>query len=241
MRKKLVSLGLAGLMGAMSVMPAFAANGVTNVETLTDGKAGYVQDIDGNQIDPSAKAAFEDLEDNENSIADVDYYNGLEGDFADTAQSKETEVAVQQAMSYVLQLPAFISMNGAKGEANEAEFHIGLYADIAGSSTITAVPNLTGATEGVTNGTAYTAFADGSGTFPMKEDGAVKKDLVATIEIADTNWTIADDAENDVIGSFVDGTYTYKEHNGKVSVADLKAGTWRNTINFDVTYENSDN
>lgn len=244
MRKKLVSLGLAGLMGAMSVMPAFAAD---NVETLVAGKAGMVQDVDGAEIDPSAKSIFEALEDNENSADGVDYYNGLEGDFADTAQSKETEVAVQQAMSYVVQLPAFISVGQ---DDCEVEYHAGLYADVASSSTITIKPNLTNAAEGVANdANTYAAFADGTGSFPLKEDGGLKKDIKATITLDDIDWSLKtatiDDADgNDIIGAApaADGeAYTYVEHNGTVTVEGLSAGTWRNTINFDVTYENSDN
>jgi len=231
MRKQVMTMGLTAIMGIMSVVPAFAA---TTDLTANDG--------DG-------KTAFEALQDNADSAESADYWKALDGTFADQDDARATEVGVQQSMSYTVTIPSFISLNGVKGADNKATFKVGVAGDIAGSSTITVKPDLTSTTEGVTNGTTYTAFdaASGTGTFALKEDGGVKKDLVATIKLKDTDWKINDKDTGDIAGGTTTaGTAdvigadadTASIHMGEVSVASLKAGTWRNTINFDITYAN---
>lgn len=202
--KKLVTMGLAMSLGVMSVVPAFAATTVN-------------------------KDAFEALQDNESSTEGVDYHDDLDGTFGTQDNAQSTEVGVQQAMSYVVTIPSFISLAGAKGAANEANFNVTVTGDISGEKQINVKPDLTLAqVDGVASGETYTAFTDGTGTFALKEDGGIKKDLVATITLADTDWAIKTDNKGD---DTLEGV-----HAGKVSVADLKAGTFRNTINFDVDY-----
>lgn len=258
MRKRLATLGMAGLMAAMSVVPAFAAP--------TDGVE--------NREDGTAYQAFEDLKDNETSEKGVDYWKTI--DSADessglgfgtdetpfeTTLDKNTEVGVQQGMSYMVTIPSFISLAGDKTAADhEAAFYVAVIGDIAGNSEITVKPNLTNAIKRAPENERanYSDFYATTGTFPLQEDGKMKKDLVATIELKDVDWTIDTDgtqndtelgdveqrlgvAMNKVKGyttdtKFADLETTVGAHAGIVSVEKLSAGKFRNTINFDVTY-----
>ena len=61
----------------------------------------------------------------------------------------------------------------------------------------------------------------------MLEKSGVKANLTAQITQADTSFTIADDGVDDAI--------TAVEKAGKVTVENLSAGEWSNTINFDIS------
>lgn len=211
-----MTFGMAALMGIMSVVPAFAGS----------------VDVTANKGD--AKVAFEALKDTEDSVDDADYWEALDGTFEAQDNARQTEVGVQQAMSYTVTIPSFISLDGSKAGTGEGNFNVTVDGDIAGTSKITVTPDLSAATEGVANGTVYESFADGEGTFPLKEDGGIKKDLKATITLADTDWTLATDANEEFV---LTGAKTV--HAGKVKAEGIKAGTYRNTIDFDVAYENS--
>lgn len=236
---------MAGLMTAMSVVPVFA--GSDSVST-NDGEA---------------KKKFEALKDNEVSEKDIDYWEALEGNFGGEDgtenQTRATEVGVQRGMSYKLTIPSFISLAGDKNavDGNKAEFYVIVDGDIGGKSKIEIKPNLAGAKESdVKSGETYVAFdanKDKTGTFPLKEDNGIKKDLVATITFEDVDWRVVADEDLYVVPETEDtgevskrtidnseyevaSERLYGEHTGTVEVAKLSAGKFRNTINFDVTY-----
>lgn len=249
MRKRLVTLGMAGLMTAMSVVPAFAA---TEGLTANDG---------------DNKVAFDALTDEQNSDEGTDYWKGISTTDENSQISfgedpvtldKSTEVGVQQAMSYTVTIPSFISLNGTKDAAggNKAEYYVAVEGDIAGSSVITVLPNLTSAiaaqdehTDTKVADAGYTDFAltgdtnNGTGSFPLFEQGGVKKDLKATITFNDVDWAMETDKTTEANAperlkakpTSLDDT----THKGEISVANLSAGIFKNTINFDVTYTNS--
>lgn len=254
MRKKLVTLGMAGLMTAMSVVPAFAAPEALTAKggQLTEGQT---------YTDGGAYKQFDGLADDQDSIADVDYwqdetYGGEGGKEFGVAGSKSTEVGVQQAMSYTVTIPSFISLNGAKGDptANKAEYYVAVEGDIAGSSVITVLPNLTSAidSKGDADSTTYAPFAatgidavtgtsetavSGTGEFPLIEEGGIKKNLKATITLSDVYWNMKKDVGTGDVQMLKTGEDA--RHMGEISVANLSAGTFKNTINFDVAYTNS--
>lgn len=245
MKKRLASLGMAGLMTVMSVVPAFAD--VTGSTDLTENNG-------------NAKTTFEGLKDNEESEMGVDYWEALDGTFADQNDARATEVGVQRGMSYKLTIPSFISLSGAKNDpnGNKAEFYVIVDGDIGGKSKINIAPDLAGAAEStVPSGETYVAFdanKDKTGTFPLKEDNGIKKDLVAKITFEDVDWEVKGDdlyvvpaegteskgthSKKDIDNTeFIVGSERlYGEHTGTVEVAKLSAGKFRNTINFDVTY-----
>ena len=96
-----------------------------------------------------------------------------------------------------------------------------------GDAQINVVPNTASKTILDGSATQEDNFADGSGTFAMLEAAGIKNNITATIEQADTSWTVEDDGTDDVIDAVAKA--------GKVSVADLTAGEWSNTINFDIS------
>lgn len=197
-KKNLMSLGLAGLMAAMSVSSAFAASGDAY------GSAG------------------------ENSVENVEYYD--EAEYADAwtgVDGAATEVLVSRASSFTVIIPEKIVLEGSKDADNKADYNVTVTADMPGDAQINVVPNTASKTILDGSATQEDNFADGSGTFAMLEAAGIKNNITATIEQADTSWTVEDDGTDDVIDAVAKA--------GKVSVADLTAGEWSNTINFDIS------
>lgn len=197
-KRNLMSMGLAIAMGAMSVMPAMAATGDFY------GSAG------------------------ENSTEAVEYYDEAEYENAWTEiDGAETEVVVERASSFSVIIPKKITLSGAAGAENKADYNVTVTADIPGDAVINVAPNTASKTVLDGSATQDNNFADGSGTFAMLEKSGVKNNLICTIEQADTQWTVADDGTDDMIDAAVKA--------GKVSVENLSAGEWSNTINFDIS------
>ena len=197
-KKNLMSLGLAGMMAAMSVVPAMAEPGDAY------GSAG------------------------ENSVEAVEYYDKAE--YADAwtgIDGDECLVTVERASSFTVVIPEKITLVGSKDSENKADYNVTVTADMPGDAQINVVPNTASKTILDGSATQKDNFADGSGTFAMLEAAGIKNNITATIEQADTSWTVKADGTDDVIDAVAKA--------GKVSVADLTAGEWSNTINFDIS------
>ena len=146
----------------------------------------------------------------------------------DTSVKEDTEVLVSRGSTFTVKVPKKIILLGTKGATNDADYDVTVDGDIPGNVTINVVPNTASKTK-LDNSTSQTDnFADGSGTFEMLEKAGIKNNITATITLADTTWTIEDDGDaNDLITEVV--------KSGNVSVANLSAGEWSNTINFDIS------
>lgn len=198
MKRKLMTMGMAGLMAAMSVSSAFAASGDAY------GSAGI------------------------NSVENVEYYD--EAEYADAwtgVDGAETLVEVSRASSFTVIIPKKIVLEGSKDAENKADYSVTVTADIPGNAQINVAPNTASKTILDGSATQDNNFADGTGSFAMLEKSGVKANLTAQITQADTSFTIADDGVDDAI--------TAVEKAGKVTVENLSAGEWSNTINFDIS------
>jgi len=212
MRNKILNLGLASLITVISVVPAFAASGDAygNSGTTSSLEVKYNTVSDGFATDIDYDT--------------VDYeaaWNGVAQD--------ETEVIVSQAASFDVKIPKKITLLGTKGAANEAAYDITVNGNVPGDLVINVAPNTASAKTGGTQENNFDKTA-GSGTFAMLEKAGIKKDITATITQADTTWTISDDGDGASVESITSAT-----HAGKVAVANLTAGEWSNTINFDIS------
>lgn len=158
-------------------------------------------------------------------------YNADAGSEYDEAWNKsvkeDTEVLVSRGSTFTVKVPKKIVLVGTKGAANDADYDVTVDGDIPGDVTINVVPNTASNTKLDGSTTQTDNFADGSGTFAMLEKSGVKNNITATITLADTSWTIEDDGVDDMI--------TEVAKSGNVSVANLSAGEWSNTINFDIS------
>lgn len=132
---------------------------------------------------------------------------------ADTEETSKGEcnVIVTQGQSFIVTIPAFVSLNGAKKTDNEANFKTVVTADISGSDSITVEPAVT--------------------SFEMTERGGIKKALTATITGNKLGWRYAYDEDDCNETAFESGI----ERVHKISVAKLSAGKWTGTFNWNIT------
>lgn len=148
----------------------------------------------------------------------------------DGAVSEETKVEVNLGSTFTVKIPVKLVLAGKRGEANKVDYSVTVDGDVAGDITINVFPNT--AHKDSNSATVENNFKDGSGTFALKEKAGVKKDVVATITQADGTWTMADDGTDDGTGA---ASIESVAKTGSVEVANLSAGEWSNTINFDVS------
>jgi hypothetical protein len=180
--------------------------------------------------------AFAAVTNNTTSEASSTYFN-TDDDYAkadvDDAYSSynsadkqgDTEVEVVQASTLKITIPKKIVLDGTRNasDGNKASYDVTVNdGNIPGDVVVNIVPK-------------GTAEADGKQTFAMKEAGGKKKDLTATITPGDTTWTITDDGTGDA-EAITDAT-----HDGNsVEVANLSAGEWAGTFNFDISITAAD-
>lgn len=160
-----------------------------------------------------------------NADAGQTYEGAWEG-----AISEETKVEVNLGSTFTVKIPVKLVLAGKRGEANKVDYSVAVDGDIPGDVTINVVPNTAHTTSEFAN--IENDFKGGSGTFALKEKAGVKKDIVATITQADGTWTMADDGTDNGTGA---ASIVSVAKTGSVEVANLSAGEWSNTINFDVS------
>lgn len=217
-KKNLVPVLMAASMAASTMAPAMTSFAAEKVETSAEAvtyydEAGTAESLTGDELF-DAMGAY------------------------DATISKDTKVVVAQEASLAVRVPFKIVLNGTKGEANEATYDVQVKGDISGNDQVNVVPNTAHyaslADKEAGQNLVDDNFADGSGTFAMLEAAGVKNNITATIEQADTSWTMADDGTTSGAQMIDDADGKGIKH-GKVSVADLSAGEWSNDIAFDVS------
>lgn len=217
LKNKLVPVMMAASMAvsAMAPMTSFAAERIeTSAEAVTYyDEAGTAESATGDEFF-DATGAF------------------------DETISKETKVVVAQEATLAVKVPYKIVLNGTKDEANDATYDVQVKGDISGTDQVNVVPNTAHyaslADKKAGQNLVADNFADGSGTFAMLEAAGVKNNITATIEQADTSWTMADDGTTSGAQMIDDADGKGIKH-GTVSVADLSAGEWSNDIAFDIS------
>lgn len=124
--------------------------------------------------------------------------------------SGDCNIEVSQGQSFSVTIPAFISMNGEKNNdnINSAMFKTIIVADIAGGDSITIEPVSLNVT--------------------LSQVG--KKDLNATITANEKGWIHSINQNGDTEESLKAGVT--REHT--ISVANLSAGRWRGTFNWNI-------
>lgn len=216
-KKNLVPVLMAASMAvsAMAPMTSFAAERIeTSAEAVTYyDEAGTAESVTGDEFF-DATGAF------------------------DETISKETKVVVAQEATLAVKVPYKIVLNGTKGEDNKADYDVQVKGDISGTDQVNVVPNTAHyaslADKEAGQNLVADNFADGSGTFAMLEAAGVKNNITATIEQADTSWTMADDGTTSGAQQIDDADGKGIKH-GTVSVADLSAGEWSNDIAFGIS------
>ena len=216
-KNKLVPVVMAASMAvsAMAPMTSFAAEKIeTSAEAVTYyDEAGTAESVQGDEFF-DATGAF------------------------DETISKETKVVVAQEATLAVKVPYKIVLNGTKGEDNKADYDIQVKGDISGNDQVNVVPNTAHyaslADKEAGQNLVADNFADGSGTFAMLEAAGVKNNITATIEQADTSWTMADDGTTSGAQQIDDADGKGIKH-GTVSVAGLSAGDWSNDIAFGIS------
>lgn len=217
LKNKLVPVMMAASMAvsAMAPMTSFAAERIeTSAEAVTYyDEAGTAESATGDEFF-DATGAF------------------------DETISKETKVVVAQEATLAVKVPYKIVLNGTKGEDNKADYDIQVKGDISGNDQVNVVPNTAHyaslADKEAGQNLVADNFADGSGTFAMLEAAGVKNNITATIEQADTSWTMADDGTTSGAQQIDDADGKGIKH-GTVSVAGLSAGDWSNDIAFGIS------
>lgn len=243
--KKFSAMGLASAMMLASAVPAFAA--VVNPEDYTEYGA-----ISNNIQDEEVKA---DLSVGGTSQEKVYFYNsdgltmdnGEAGDDSQTGKDNlidmigafesekalDTEVVAYMPSTLSVKVPVKIVLDGTRGATNDADYTLTVKGDIPGDAVVNVVPNTKSdtfdfGTKAINPDAHANDFdgATGTGTFEMIEKAQVKAAITATINQADTTWTVADDTQAALA--------TGVEKTGNVSVANLSAGEWSNDISFDI-------
>lgn len=125
-------------------------------------------------------------------------------DNPETPPVNQCNVEVTQGQSFVVKIPAFVSLEGEKGKVNSASFVTGLTADIAGTDSITIKPSVE--------------------TVVMKESGGIKKDIEAILTMSRTEFGFDNYTQTD----FEMGI----EETHSIEVKKLTAGKWTGTINW---------
>lgn len=143
----------------------------------------------------------------------VDDYISVEDAYA--GEIANTEVEVVRSATFKVSIPKKIVLDGSRNaDANDADYHVTVAADIPGNQTIHVAPSAT--------------------TFEMTEAGGIKENLTATIIQEDTTWTVADDGFEALAAD--EGV----EKTGNVSVAELSAGEWSGNFNFNISITESE-
>lgn len=237
--------------------------GMTGMAALSMAGALAGTAFAGQRGDNSTAGVIYHTKDSTGTVTDEDASTNMGGEFDETGDTqsmhvsgdendkgifggpvkKSTKVVVDQMASVAVEVPFKITLNGAAGAENKAEYKIRVKGDIDGSTQINVVPNTaTAEVTGVTGSKTDDDFGKtkpGEGTFPMIESAHVKTPITATIKQAkdNTRWTMAKDggaAGDGVIDEGVTATLD-KTKTGTVEVANLSAGKWENTIGFDIS------
>lgn len=147
------------------------------------------------------------------SIEDVTDYDKSEMPSIDdlyTGASKKTEVEVSQSATFKVIIPKKITLDGRRGQPNDADYEVTVVADIPGEQVINVVPD---------------------SSFKMSTAGKV--DITATVTQDVTEWSVAlDGADKLMADAGVSKT-------GNVAVENLTAGSWKGQFDFNISITDS--
>ena len=113
---------------------------------------------------------------------------------------------MSQGQDIAIRLPFKTVLDGTKGHENKADFEVEVRANISGADNIKVVPE-----------TEFTMTTVG------------KNPIDGTVEIAQTEYNIAKDGEEELSRG--------KVVNGKVSVENLSAGHWEGDFDWEIKVE----
>ena len=133
-------------------------------------------------------------------------YTTIDTDDVYNGYDQGVEVYVSQGQDIAIRLPFKTVLDGTKGHENKADFEVEVRANISGADNIKVVPE-----------TEFTMTTVG------------KKPIDGTVEIAQTEYNIAKDGEEELSRG--------KVVNGKVSVENLSAGHWEGDFDWEIKVE----
>ena len=133
-------------------------------------------------------------------------YTIIDTDDVYNGYDQGVEVYVSQGQDIAIRLPFKTVLDGTKGHENKADFEVEVRANISGADNIKVVPE-----------TEFTMTTVG------------KNPIDGTVEIAQTEYNIAKDGEEELSRG--------KVVNGKVSVENLSAGHWEGDFDWEIKVE----
>lgn len=133
-------------------------------------------------------------------------YTTIDTDDVYNGYNQGVEVYVSQGQDIAIRLPFKTVLDGTKGHENKADFEVEVRANISGADNIKVVPE-----------TEFTMTTVG------------KNPIDGTVEIAQTEYNIAKDGEEELSRG--------KVVNGKVSVENLSAGHWEGDFDWEIKVE----
>lgn len=145
------------------------------------------------------------------SSENVTYSNAITQDAANNV----VNVTVAQTSTFSVSIPKNISLSGASGETNEANYSIAVTGNIASDEVVKVTP---------------------SSSFQMTDSKGVKKALTATVKQPVTKF-VNTEVKPIKYSSATDTNALGTNASGNVSVANLSAGSWAGTFNFDIKLE----
>ena len=141
------------------------------------------------------------------SAENVTYTDAITAD-----STPQVQVSVSQTSTFSVKIPKTITLNGKVGETNDASYEVEVSGNIASNEVVTVAPTT---------------------TFKMKDNSGVKADIDATVTQAVQKF-VNSDAKEAKHKEAAD-TIALGKTNGTVEVANLTAGSWAGTFNFNIS------
>lgn len=142
------------------------------------------------------------------STEEVTDYGESEAPSVDEAYdgaTRVTEVEVSQSATFKVIIPKKITLDGRRGQSNEADYTVTVVADIPGDEVINVVPDAS-----------------------FKMSAAGKADITATVTQDVTEWSVAQDGQAALVAE------KGVAKAGKVTVANLSSGSWTGQFDFTI-------
>lgn len=122
-----------------------------------------------------------------------------------TGASKKTEVETAQSATFTVIIPRQITLDGRKGQANDADYEVTVIADLPGDQVVNVVPD---------------------SSFKMSTKG--KSDITATVTQEETKWSVALDGADALMAD------AGVSKAGNVAIENLTAGSWKGQFDFHI-------
>lgn len=156
--------------------------------------------------DPVAPDKLTNITDSSEEVTNYTDAEAPSVDDAYTGTTKSTDVEVSQSATFKVIIPKKITLDGRRGQKNEAEYTVTVVADIPGDQVVNVVPDK---------------------SFKMSTAG--KDDITATVTQDVTEWSVALDTQEALAAD------KGVAKAGKVEVANLSSGSWTGQFNFDIS------